>query len=73
MFDVKSPMNATQIITQGDPLDKSQTIAKVPLPDIEINHEKKQKITERSVFSPKKMIAPKNTEPIIEYRFEEYN
>ena len=73
MFVVQSPMNATQKIIPNDPLDKSQSIAKVPVPEIEINHEKKQRSTERSVVSPKKMITPKVEEPVIEYRFEEYD
>ena len=66
-------MNATQKILQSDPLDKSQSVAKFPDPEIEINHEKKQRSTEKSVVPPKKMITPKVEEPIIEYRFEEYN
>ena len=56
-----------------DPLDKSQSIANVPMPEIEINLDKKPKSTERTVVSPKKLKTPIMLEPMVEYRLEEYN
>jgi hypothetical protein len=56
-----------------DPLDKSQSITKFPIPEIVISPHQKVRSTERSIVSPKRVKTPKQEDPVIEYRLEEYN
>lgn len=56
-----------------DPLDKSESITKFQVPEIVISPHQKVRCTDRSIVSPKKVKTPKQVDPVVEYRLEEYN